>query len=109
MPDADGVSSRLPPNSLALDRERKTATEAEVVDLVRLPAGTSPATIADLEFDEVETRRYMECEHYQTCLNFAAEVRWRSFHCRQCEKNPEYLTPERRRTLGEPAPVIRLS
>lgn len=76
---------------LALSRQRHERREpdgAEVIDLVHLPRGTRPTPIAYLDFEEVERLREMGCEHYQSCLTFAAEVRWRSFHCRQCPENP---------------------
>ena len=56
---------------------------------MRLPRGTRPTPIAYVDFEEVERLRVMDCQHYQSCLTFAAEVSWRSFHCRQCPENPE--------------------
>jgi len=79
-----------PPNvPLAVSRHRNEPRDAEVIDLVHLPTGTRPTPIAYIDYEEVGRLRVMECEHYQQCLQFAAEVRWRSFHCRQCPKNPE--------------------
>ena len=77
--------------TLALSRTRHEASEdsADIIDLVHLPRGTRPTPIAYLDFEEVERLRIMECEHYHNCLTFAAEVKWRSFHCRQCPENPE--------------------
>ena len=77
---------------LAVSRPRREGHEtdhAEVIDLVQLPSGTRPTPIAYLEYEEVERCRHMDCEHYFRCLTFAAQVKWRSFHCRQCSKNPE--------------------
>lgn len=84
----------------------RNSDEAEVIDLVRLPAGTRPTPVAYLDFQEVKSCRVMECEHYQTCLNFAAEVRWRSFHCKQCPKHPDRKTPGAEPSV--PASIIRL-
>lgn len=83
------------PNSgptLALARqrhERRDEDSAEIIDLVRLPRGTRPTPIASVGFEEVERLRVLDCDHYQSCLAFVAQVRWRSFHCRQCPKSPE--------------------
>ena len=77
--------------SFALSRDqdrRRDDDEAEIIDLVHLPRGTRPTPIAYLDFEEVERLRVMRCHFYQDCLTFAAEVKWRSFHCRQCPENP---------------------
>ncbi|MGF1511724.1 MAG: hypothetical protein ACFB9M_19690 [Myxococcota bacterium] len=87
--------------TLALARERSDQ-DAEVIDLVRLPPGTRPTPVAYLDYEEVSKCRVMECQHYQTCLTFAAEVRWRSFHCRQCPHHPDRNsspTPENGRLI----------
>lgn len=65
------------------------ADGAEVIDLVHLPRGTRPTPIAYLEYDEVGQCRSMDCDFYAQCLAFAARVRWKSFHCRQCPQHPE--------------------
>lgn len=72
-------------------RPRTPRDDADVIDLVHLPTGTRPTPVAYLDYEEIARCRVMECEHYQTCLAFAAEVRWRSFHCRQCPKNPDRI------------------
>ncbi|MCA9553791.1 MAG: hypothetical protein KC933_27375 [Myxococcales bacterium] len=74
--------------SFALSRDRQDDDEAEIIDLVHLPRGTRPTPIAYLDFEEVERLRVMSCGFYQDCLTFAAEVKWRSFHCKQCPENP---------------------
>lgn len=82
-------------STLAVSRSKGETREdghAEVIDLVQLPSGTRPTPIAYLDYEDVERCRFMDCEHYQNCLAFAAEVRWRSFHCRQCPKNPERVS-----------------
>ena len=90
VPDCRFVVSGTPPSAtLAVSRHRSEPRDAEVIDLVHLPAGTRPTPIAYIDYEEVGRLRVMECEHYQQCLQFAAEVRWRSFHCRQCPKNPD--------------------
>lgn len=81
-------------STLALSRqphERPSRDSAEIIDLVRLPRGTRPTPIAYVDFEEVERLRVLDCEHYQSCLAFVAEVRWKSFHCRQCPKNPDRI------------------
>ncbi|HJL42980.1 MAG TPA: hypothetical protein RMG48_16870 [Myxococcales bacterium LLY-WYZ-16_1] len=95
--------------TLPLFRNRpgsRPSDEAEVIDLVRLPAGTRPTPVAYLDFHEIQACRVLTCEHYQTCLNFAAEVRWRSFHCKQCPKHPDRRAAGA--AEGTEAPVIRL-
>lgn len=72
-------------------RPRNPREDADVIDLVHLPSGTRPTPVAYLDYEEIARCRVMECAHYQTCLAFAAEVRWRSFHCRQCPKNPDRI------------------
>lgn len=67
-------------------------TDADIIDLVQLPRGTRPTPIAYLDYDEVQTRRQMDCDYYHSCLSFAARVRWKSFHCRQCPQHPERVT-----------------
>lgn len=92
------TSSNRGSSTLAVTRTSERATErsAEVIDLVQLPAGTRPTPIAYLDYDEVSTRREMDCEYYQACLSFAARVRWKSFHCRQCPKHPDRALSTRR-------------
>jgi len=91
---------------MAVSRQRRP-DDAEVIDLVHLPPGTRPTPVAYLDYEEISRCRVLECEHYQRCLAFAAEVRWRSFHCRQCPKNPDRIgaDPERE---DRTATVIRL-
>jgi hypothetical protein len=76
---------------------------AQVVALVRLPQGSRPIPIAYLEYDEIERCRQLACPDYQGCLTFAAEERWKSFHCRQCPKSrpqaPESPTRPQRTPL----------
>ena len=82
---------------------------AEIIDLVRLPRGTRPTPVAYLDYDEVERCREMECGYYQSCLEFAARVRWKSFHCRQCPQNAHRLHADHEPALsGEGAAVIKL-
>lgn len=57
---------------------------ADVIDLIPLPRSTRPIPIAYLDYDEIERCRQMACTEYAKCLAFAARVRWKSFHCRQC-------------------------
>lgn len=106
-------SSQASTLALARDRhQRRTSDSAEVIDLVHLPRGTRPTPIAYLDFEEVSRLREMDCEHYQGCLTFAAEVRWRSFHCRQCPENPVRRAlrgdDEDREPTPMPAEVIEL-
>lgn len=108
-------SERQTSRALALARqrnERRTPDHAEVIDLVHLPKGTRPTPIAYLDFEEVERLREMDCDNYQGCLAFAAEVRWRSFHCRQCPMNPARRAlradDEAREPTPMPAEVIEL-
>jgi len=65
-----------------------------------------------VHFEEVERLRVLECEDYQGCLTFVSEVKWRSFHCRQCPKNPDRLgataPQEEARAAGHNAPIIKL-
>lgn len=106
LPEPRRALDASPPNAtLALSRQRREAEDAEIIDLVHLPAGTRPTPVAYLDYDEVSRCRVMECEHYHRCLAFAAEVRWRSFHCRQCPKNPDRIGSER---PGGQATVVRL-
>lgn len=60
--------------------------QAEVIDLVHIPAGTRPTPFAGLDYDEVMRCRVLDCGTYSDCLNFAARLQWPSFHCRQCPK-----------------------
>lgn len=77
-------------STLAVARAKSDSEhEADIIDLVQLPRGTRPTPIAYLDYDEVDTRRQMDCEDYQSCLSFAARVRWKSFHCRQCQRHPD--------------------
>ncbi len=87
-------------STLAVSREKLGGArrhDADVIDLVQLPRGTRPTPNAYLDHDEVETRREMTCDYYHACLSFAARVRWKSFHCRQCPQHPE--------RAGQAAPV----
>ena len=61
---------------------------AEIIDLVQLPIGARPTPLAWVDWDEVPVLRILDCESYQRCLGFASQVRWKSFHCRQCPRNP---------------------
>jgi hypothetical protein len=87
----DPVSDGAHSSTLALARE--PVEDAEIIDLVRLPTGTRPTPVAYLDYEEISRCRVMDCEHYTTCLAFAAEVRWRSFHCRQCPHHPDRREP----------------
>jgi hypothetical protein len=84
-------SSKSGGSTLAVARSKTDARrqDADIIDLVQLPRGTRPTPIAYLDYDEVQTRRQMDCDYYQSCLSFAARVRWKSFHCRQCPQHPE--------------------
>lgn len=95
---------------LPVRRKNDNVEGAEVIDLVQLPRGTRPTPVAYLDYDEVERCREMECDHYQSCLEFAARVRWKSFHCRQCPQNVHRLHADRARPVvsGEGAAVIKL-
>ena len=95
----------------AVVREENTPNEAEVIDLVQLPRGTRPTPMAILEYHEVERCRVMDCEVYQVCLSFAARVRWKSFHCRQCPRNPDRLDTTQsgdRKGADQTAVVIKI-
>ena len=61
---------------------------AEVIDLVLLPHGARPTPLAYVDWDEVPKLRILACDSYPRCLAFVAQVRWKSFHCRQCPRNP---------------------
>ncbi len=78
-------------STLAVTRGKVDARQqdADIIDLVQLPRGTRPTPIAYLDYDEVQTRRQMDCDYYHSCLSFAARVRWKSFHCRQCPQHPD--------------------
>lgn len=78
-------------STLAVTRGKAVSRQqdADIIDLVQLPRGTRPTPIAYLDYDEVQTRRQMDCDYYHACLSFAARVRWKSFHCRQCPQHPE--------------------
>lgn len=91
-------------------REGPGSSYAEVIDLVHLPRGTRPTPIAFLEYEEVNRCRVMDCMFYQQCLNFAARVQWRSFHCRQCPHHPDRVAGARIPCSDDPRPasVIRL-
>jgi hypothetical protein len=97
-------------STLALSRIREDAEDAEVIDLVQLPRGTRPTPIAYLDIEEVDRCRVIDCGHYQSCLNFAARVQWRSFHCRQCPHHPEREAADTARSVdghGPEAAIIR--
>ncbi len=79
--------------------------EAEVIDLVKLPLGTRPTPICSVEFDEVPSLRQMDCDHYQRCLGFAAQVRWRSFHCKQCPRHPHRVAKDPSAAHQAPRPL----
>lgn len=106
--------------TLAVSRGRdEDAKErgAEIIDLVYLPTGARPHPRIELDYDEVNEARELNCGSYSECLAFAASVQWRSFHCRRC---PRYGLPHDARVLvvgarpeeeahsGELAAVIRL-
>lgn len=102
-------------STVALARPRDeypSEDSADVIDLVHLPRGTRPTPIASVHFEEVERLRVLECEDYQGCLTFVSEVKWRSFHCRQCPKNPDRIgaqsAQEEVRAAGQNASVIKL-
>ncbi|MBX2812303.1 MAG: hypothetical protein KTR25_10860 [Myxococcales bacterium] len=77
------------PRALALPRRpHRDEQLAEVIDLVMLPLGARPTPVAYVEWEEVPLLRVLACESYHRCLAFAAQVRWKSFHCRQCPRNP---------------------
>lgn len=73
---------------------------AEVIDLVQLPLGARPTPLAYVDWEEVPRVRVLSCDSYQRCLGFVARVRWKSFHCRQCPRNPDQ---------GQPAPAQPLA
>ena len=82
---------------------------AEIIDLVQLPRGTRPTPVAYLDYEEVERCRKLDCLHYQSCLEFVARIRWKSFHCRQCPQNENRLHADRDVVVtGESAAVIKL-
>ncbi len=83
------VSRFHPSNSVFALRREGDDDQAEVIDLVQLPRGTRPTPIAYLEVEEVDRCRVLSCAHYAACLQFAAQVSWKSFHCRQCPQHPE--------------------
>ena len=103
-------SPRQPGGStLALSRtERRDEDEAEVIDLVHLPRGTRPTPIAYLDVEEVDRLRILSCDFYADCLAFAAEVRWRSFHCRQCPQNPARKSSAPEPVSSDDASIIEL-
>lgn len=74
--------------AVAVERREANADEegAEVIDLVHLPTGARPTPFASLEYEEVSRCRVLDCSTYNDCLEFAARLRWPSFHCRQCPK-----------------------
>lgn len=78
------------PRALAIPRPAPNddGELAEVIDLVQLPHGARPTPLASVDWDEVPRLRAMSCDSYHRCLGFAARVRWKSFHCRQCPKDP---------------------
>ncbi|MEM7677605.1 MAG: hypothetical protein AAF449_16535 [Myxococcota bacterium] len=86
-------------------RDGTRRDEAEVIDLVQLPLGTRPTPICGVEFDEVDRLREMDCDFYQSCLGFAAQVRWRSFHCRQCPRHPGRVARNPAAASAEPRPM----
>ncbi|MBI4821754.1 MAG: hypothetical protein HY791_36170 [Deltaproteobacteria bacterium] len=79
-----------------------------VIELARLPLGAHPMPFAELHIEEVPEARNLDCRSYSGCLDFAAHVRWRSFHCRRCPRLHEQVLPEapEDRPL---APVIRFT
>lgn len=87
------VLSEAPPNApwaMAVPRPAQSDDSelAEVIDLVLLPSGARPTPVASVEWEEVPRLRVLGCDSYQRCLSFVARVRWKSFHCRQCPRNP---------------------
>lgn len=74
-------------STLALSRDRDGEAKdrgAEVIDLVYLPSGARPNPRAELDYEEVEEAREMDCANYGQCLAFAAAAHWKGFHCRRC-------------------------
>lgn len=99
----------------ALDRERNEASMPEddeggatIINLALLPAGAHPMPFAELDVEEVPSARHLDCDDYGGCLDFAAHVRWRGFHCRRCPRfsSQAPLPSGHDRPL---APVIRLT
>jgi hypothetical protein len=46
-----------------------------------------------LEENEVDSHRFENCKHYESCLDIAANGRWVSFSCMGCERfehNPDF-------------------
>jgi hypothetical protein len=77
------------PRALAIPRSTPASDElAEVIDLVQLPHGARPTPLAYIDWEEVPRLRVLDCESYRRCLGFVSRVRWKSFHCRQCPRNP---------------------
>ena len=73
---------------------------AEVIDLVQIPLGARPTPVAYVDWEEVPRLRVLECESYQRCLSFVAQVRWKSFHCRQCPRSPNRVSPSETEAAG---------
>lgn len=85
------------------------APGADIIDLVQLPSGARPHPRAELEYDEVEEARLLHCASYSECLEFAASVQWRGFHCRRCPRfNATEVVSPIAGPSGTLAPVIRL-
>lgn len=57
---------------------------AQVIDLVRLPRGARPIPFSELDWEEVLAARSLDCDSYNDCLAFVANLRWRGFSCRRC-------------------------
>ncbi len=98
-------------SALAVTRARddERTEGAEIIDLVQLPCGARPHPRAELEYDEVDEARALHCPSYSACLEFAASVHWRGFHCRRCPRfnDAEAVSPMPQAS-GTLAPIIRL-
>ena len=49
-----------------------------------LPPEAEPIAWIKLRFNQVEKYRWLECQHYNTCLTYAAGQTWESFICLFC-------------------------
>lgn len=109
-------------STLARTREPEQGADegAEIIDLVQLPIGARPMPRVELEPEEVDDARALDCENYNGCLAVAAQAKWPGFHCRRCPTFDRILAEPRearrmRMALQEQtdaarplAPVIRL-
>ena len=80
---------------------------AEVIELAFLPRRARPIPFAELEYDEVQQRRALDCGYYGACLEFAARVRWRGFSCRRCPFKDSHA--ECAEDFDEPMPATAAS